>query len=237
MNKKKFMLLSAIAMLGFGVIAPISNTNNVQAATPYVDKDNVLHDYGQKNNGVNLNEPLDSHITRQTTALRQGAWRVYIDPHFSKNDKKELVEAIQAWQKKGVHVYRSTDKSSQMADIFIEKPSQERTKWMMKKHYLGLSHPNSNYATFQPASYTEITLVTGYIKRCGDSVQIAAEHELGHAFGMTHSLNKRSVMYWSDVGNNKIQYITKNDAKVARYLQKCLLDGNYYHAQTQAVTY
>lgn len=100
MNKKKFMLLSAIAMLGFGVIAPISNTNNVQAATPYVDKDNVLHDYGQKNNGVNLNEPLDSHITRQTTALRQGAWRVYIDPHFSKNDKKELVEAIQAWQKK-----------------------------------------------------------------------------------------------------------------------------------------
>ena len=100
MNKKKFMLLSAIAMLGFGAIAPISNTNDVQAATPYVDKNNILHDYGQKNDGVDLNKPLDSYITGQTTALRQGSWRVYIDPHFNKNDKKELVEAIHAWQKR-----------------------------------------------------------------------------------------------------------------------------------------
>lgn len=237
MNKKKFMLLSAIAMLGFGAIAPISNTNDVQAATPYVDKDNVLHDYGQKNDGVNLNKPLDSYITGQTTALRQGAWRVYIDPHFSKNDKKELVEAIHAWQKKGVHIYRSMDKSLQMTDIFFEKPSKKYTKWMMKKHYLGLSQPNSNPS--QPNSnYTKIVLATGYIRRSnGDYVHVSAEHELGHAFGMMHSLNKRSVMYYSDAGNNKIQYITKNDAKVARYLQKCLLDGNYYHAPTQTVTY
>lgn len=235
MNKKKFMLLSAIAMLGFGAIAPISNTNDVQAAAPYVDKDNVLHDYGQKNNGVNLNKPLDSYITGQTTALLQGAWRVYIDPHFSKNDKKELVEAIHAWQKKGVHIYRSTNKSLQMTNIFIKKPSKKYTKWMMKKHYLALTQPNSNYPN---SSYTKIVLATDYIRRSnGDSVHVSAEHELGHAFGMMHSLNKRSVMYYSDAGNNKIQYITKNDAKVARYLQKCLLDGNYYHAPTQTVTY
>lgn len=130
-----------------------------------------------------------------------------------------------------------TDNSLQKADIFIEKPSQERTKWMMKEHYLGLSFPNSNCAVSQPASYTEITLATDYIKRCGDSVQITAEHELGHAFGMMHSLNKRSVMYFSDLGDNMIQYITQNDAEIAQYLQKCLLDGNYYHAQTQTVTY
>lgn len=113
MNKKKFILLSAIAMLGFGAIAPISNTNDVQAATPaapYVDKNNILHDYGQANDGVDLNEPLDSYIARQATALCQGSWRVYIDPHFSKDDKKEIVKAIQAWQKKGVRVYRSTDR-------------------------------------------------------------------------------------------------------------------------------
>ena len=109
-------------------------------------------------------------------------------------------------------------------------------KWMMKKHYLGLSQPKLNPS--QPNSnYTKITLATGYIRSFGDYVHVSAEHELGHAFGMMHSLNKRSVMYYSDAGNNKIQYITKNDAKVARYLQKCLLDGNYYHAQTQTVTY
>lgn len=63
------------------------------------------------------------------------------------------------------------------------------------------------------------------------------EHELGHAFGMMHSKNKRSVMYYCDNGNNKHQYITKQDVKVAKYLHKCLLNGNYYHEKTKPVIY
>lgn len=79
--------------------------------------------------------------------------------------------------------------------------------------------------------------LSNYVRRHKDYMHNDLEHELGHAFGMMHSKNKRCVMYYCDNGNNKHQYITKQDVKVAKYLHKCLLNGNYYHEKTKPVIY
>lgn len=234
-NKKKILTMALAVLLAFGTLMPLTQT--VQAAEPYVDSTGIVHDYGQKHNGVNLSAPLDSRTTFRSTSLRSGAWRVYVDPHFNKKDKKEFVKAIQAWRKKGIPVYLSTDKTPQASNIFIQKPSKKRDSWMTKRNYLGLSRPDSTRVKIEPASYTKITLSTGYIRSVGDHVHTVLEHELGHAFGMMHSPDKNSVMYYSDTGNNHKQYITKTDVEVAKYLQNCLYSGNYYHERTRTVIY
>lgn len=234
-NKKKILTMALAVLLALGTLMPLTQT--VQAAEPYVDSNGIVHDYGQKRNGVNLSAPLDSRTTFRSTSLRSGAWRVYVDPHFNKKDKKEFVKAIHAWRKKGIRVYLSTNKTSKASNIFIQKPSKKRASWMTKHNYLGLSRADSTRVKIEPANYTEITLSTSYIRRVGDYVHTVLEHELGHAFGMMHSPDKNSVMYYSDAGNNHKQYITKTDVKVAKYLQNCLNNGNYYHEKTSTVVY
>lgn len=235
MNNKKIISLLATILMGLGLTT--FSAVPAYASAPYVDSNGIIRDYGQKRNGVNLSAPLDSRTTFRSTSLRSGAWRVYVDPHFNKKDKKEFVKAIHAWRKKGIPVYLSTNKTSKVSNIFIRKPSKKRARWMTKHNYLGLSQADSTRVKIEPASYTEITLSTGYIRRVDDYVHTVLEHELGHAFGMMHSPDKNSVMYYSDAGNNHQQYITKTDVKVAKYLQNCLNNGNYYHEKTSTVVY
>lgn len=235
MNNKKIILLLVTILMGLGLTA--SSAAPAYASAPYVDSDGIVRDYGQTNNGINLHQPLDRDMLSHTTALKQGAWRVYADPRFSKQDTKEIVKAVHSWARKGVPVYLSTAKDKTTTNIFIEKPSRKRANWMTKRKFLALATSYSDCVETELANYTKIALSTGYIRRKNDYVHNVLEHELGHAFGMMHSKNKHSVMYYCDNGNNKYQHITKQDVKVAKYLHKCLLNGNYYHEKTKPVIY
>lgn len=64
MNNKKIILLLATILMGLGLTT--FSAVPAYASAPYVDSDVLSH----------------------TTALKQGAWHVYADPHFSKQDVK-----------------------------------------------------------------------------------------------------------------------------------------------------
>lgn len=86
MNNKKIILLLATILMGLGLTT--FSAVPAYASVPYVDSDGIVRDYGQTNNGINLHQPLDRDVLSHTTALKQGAWHVYADPHFSKQDVK-----------------------------------------------------------------------------------------------------------------------------------------------------
>lgn len=216
MKQFKYLLGLLTLLLFFAFPQPVSAEIMMQQPIP--DVVNLEH-YNYITN-YNKEHGMTKDLTKHGIInLRDKKYKVYVEVNNSSCFSQlpnVTAQAVKTWQKNGIPVEVTDDAKD--ANIFVRAANETNTG------KLGVTHYTKGW-DYIPESSVEIVLYPQmfsspyYIKKHNQCYRTTMEHELGHAFGLQHSPDKHSTMYFMYYNE---QHLTNDDVDKAKQIYNIL---------------
>lgn len=202
---KKF--IAAILFIVF-TFNTATQTQNVEASDISLHTEYTLH---FEEDMYKQNEFLNKY-SHAIVPNREHGYNVYVDPNSGLEDITNI--ALDMWHQKTNIEFKITDNINS-AQIRVYKGSLEKTV-IGRTHYYSEQFNNQG---FSQNAFANIYLDTDKIAKYHDDPVKVMAHEVGHAIGLDHNEDKRSIMYWSDI-NEEHSSIIKSDIEIAKRINQ-----------------
>lgn len=140
---------------------------------------------------------------------RHGVYYVHCSDSNSPKFNRSVKQATKVWNNSTNAKFKLTN--SDNANIVVQeihgRPSalgEDTTGEERATYYTGEGVDTT-------PTFGSIKINSGFINRIHSDCSTVIVHELGHAIGLGHNSNKRSIMYRNDTGNNRKQRLLKSD--------------------------
>lgn len=198
---KKIITAVLFIMFTFTTATP---NQEVEASDTSVHTEYTLH---FEESMYKQNEYLNKYSHAIVPNSEHG-YNVYVDPNSGLEAVTE--KALNMWHKKTNIEFKITNNINS-AQIRIYKGPLE-------KNILGRTHYfNEQFSDqgFWQKAFANIDIDTDKIAQHDNNPVKVMAHEVGHAIGLNHNEDQRSIMYWCDI-NEKHSRIIKSDITIAK---------------------
>lgn len=196
-------IITAVLFIVFTFTTATPN-QEVEASDISIHKEYMLHfEESMYKNNEYLNKYSHAIVPNS-----EHGYNVYVDPNSGLEAVTE--KALNMWHKKTKIEFKITNNINS-AQIRIYKGPLE-------KNILGRTHYyNEQFSDqgFWQKAFANIDIDTDKIAKHDDNPVKVMTHEVGHAIGLNHNEDQRSIMYWSDI-NEKHSRIIKSDITIAK---------------------
>ena len=198
---KKIIAAALFIVFTFTIAAP---NQEAYASDTSVHKEYMLH---FKENPYKQNKYLNRHSYAVVPNNEHG-YNVYV---AAKSRLKAITKkALDMWHKKTKIKFKITNNINSAQIRVYQGP--------LEKNVLGrTNYYNEQFSDqgFWQKAFANISIDSNKIAQCYDNPVKVTAHEVGHAIGLDHNKDQRSIMYWNDV-NNKHSRIIKSDIRIAK---------------------
>ena len=139
-------------------------------------------------------------------------YTVYVDPNSGLEAATE--KALNTWYTKTNIEFKITNNINS-AQIRVYQGTLEKNV-LGRTHYYSEQFDNQG---FWQRAYANIDIDTNKIAQRYDNPVKVMAHEVGHAIGLDHNEDQRSIMYWSDI-NDAHSRIIKSDITIAKRINQ-----------------
>ena len=135
-------------------------------------------------------------------------YNVYVDPNSGLEAVTE--KALNMWYTKTKIEFKITNNINSAQIRVYQGPLEKNV--LGRTHYYSEQFDNQG---FWQRAYANIDIDTNKIAQRYDNPIKVMAHEVGHAIGLDHNEDQRSIMYWSDI-NDAHSRIIKSDIRIAK---------------------
>lgn len=200
-------IMAIVLFIVFTFTAP-AHTQKVEASDTSVYKEYMLN---FKESTYKQNKYLNKYSDAVVPNSEHG-YTVYIDPNSGL--KAMTKKALNMWYKKTRIKFKITNNINS-AQIRVYQAYSDGK-------FLGITHfHREQFIKNGPweMAYAKIDIDKKEIAEQHDHTAKIIAHEVGHAIGLDHSKDKRSIMYESDL-NDKHSRIIKSDIRIAKRINQ-----------------